>query len=98
LIYAPAFHGEHRYSRYDRLKKEMEDLPDVIDVDFLFPNEIQIFMENIFWPIYYEHQKQITFQSKDKKVIRKIRASLKKGIIPYGKVYKYCTKFRMNCG
>jgi len=87
-IIAPTFLGKHNYPNYDLMIKEIEkyfrendDL--VIDLEFLWTNEVVPYFENVLMDIY---DKSFIVRSKEKSKVKKVRDILKKRLVHFSPI------------
>jgi len=87
-IIAPTFLGKHNYPNYDVMTKEIEKFFKendelIIDLDFLWANEVVPYFENVLIEIY---DKNFFIRSKEKSKIKKIRDVLKNRLIVFSPI------------
>lgn len=94
-IYAPVF-GEHSIIRHEELISELEQAikdNSIIDIDFLFKEELEAYFRHIFPAAYLENEKETEIRSKSKPPLRKARKNLALNLIKVGRMYKLKYKF-----
>lgn len=78
-IISPTYLGEHRYPRYDEMKKILIDYLNkesiTVDLDFLHAKEVDPYVRDIFIPVFRSikfGEEYITFQTKSKERMKKL--------------------------
>jgi len=87
-IIAPTFLGKHEYPNYSRMQSEIESVflnndDVVIDLDFLWPKEIEPYFNNILIEIY---DKNFRVRTKEKSKIKKVRDILRRKVVNFSPI------------